>query len=177
MQSGREAVGQLLHLCRDPGGHFQRIGIWGLVNGDPGSRLAVQLEVLRIGLGAEVDTRDVFYFDQATALRGLVLDDDFRELTRIVEPRQDVDRVLELLILRRGRHADLTGRHLLALLLDSIDHVLRHEVERIQLLRIHPDPHRVLARAHYRDVAHAGRARELVDQVDRRVIPHKERIA
>ena len=119
---------------------------------------------------------DVLDADQAAALGGLVLDDDVAELAGIVQPRQDVDGVLELLVLRRRRHADLAGRDLLALLLDGVDHVLRHQTEGIELLRVHPDPHRILAGAHHRDVADAGQARQLVDQVDRRVVPHEEAV-
>ena len=50
---------------------------------------------------------------------GLILDDDLGELGGVVEARQDVDRILERLILRRWRHADLAGGDLLALLADG----------------------------------------------------------
>ena len=177
MQSGRESARKFRHLCRNCGGNFERIGVGRLVDGDPGRRLAVQLEVLRIGLRAEFDARHILDLDEAAALRSLILDDDFAELARIAEPREDVDRVLELLVLRRRRHADLSRRHFLALFLDGQDHVFRREVKGIELLRIHPNPHRILARAHHRDVAYTGQARQLVDEVDRRVIPHEEGVA
>ena len=64
----------------------------------PGGRLAVELEILRIGLRTELDPPDILDPDQAAALGGLVLDDNVRELAGIVEPRLDVDRILEVLV-------------------------------------------------------------------------------
>ena len=52
----------------------------------------------------------------------------------IVEPAVDVERVLERLSGRRRRHADLAGGDLLALLLDRLDDVLRHQSARLQLV-------------------------------------------
>ena len=172
MQSLRETAGEFLHLRRDRRRDLQRIGVGGLVDGDAGGGLAVELEILGVGLRAHLDARNVFNSNETAALRGLILDDDVGELVRIVETRQDVDRVLELLVLWRRRHADLPGRNLLALLLNSVDHVLRHQAERVQLLRVHPDPHRILAGPHYGHIADTRQARQLVDQVDRRVVPH-----
>ena len=89
---------------------------------------------------------------------------------RLVEPRLDVDRVLELRLRRGRRHAHLSGGDVLVLLADRVDHVLRLQTERLQLLRIHPDAHRIGAGAEHLDAADAWQAREHVDQVDRRVI-------
>ena len=61
---------------------------------------------------------------------------------------------------RRRRRADLPGGHLLALLLQRLDHVLRRQAARLQLVRIEPDPHRILAGAEHGDVADAGQARD-----------------
>jgi len=46
-----------------------------------------------------------------------------------------------------GGGADLAGGNLLALLLDRGDHVLRHQPAHLQLVRIEPNPHRILAGA------------------------------
>ena len=48
--------------------------------------------------------------------------------------------------------------------------------KRLQLARIHPDAHGVVAGAEDLDAADAGQARERVDEVDRRVIAHEERV-
>ena len=131
MQSGWEAAGQLLHLRRDHSSYIQRIGVRGLVDGDTRSRLAVELEVLRIGLRPKVDARNILDLDQTAALSGLILNDDFGELIWIVEPRQDVDRILKLLVLRCRRHANLPRCHFLALLLNGRNHVFRHQSVRV----------------------------------------------
>ncbi len=44
-------------------------------------------------------------------------------------------------------------------------------------MRVHPDPHRILAGTHDRDVSDTGKPGQLVDQIDRRVIPHEQRVA
>ena len=177
MQAGREAARQLGHLGGNFARDLQRIGVGGLIDGDAGRRLAVELEVLGVGLGAELDARHIPEPDELAALRGLVLDDDVAELVWVVEPRLDVDGILELLVLGRRRHADLPGRDLLALLTNDPDHVFRHQPVGIELLRVHPDPHRIFAGPHHRDVADPRQPRQIVDQVDRRVIPHIERVA
>ena len=94
----------------------------------------------------------------------------------VVEPAGDVERVLELLARRRRRHADLAGGDLLALLLDRLDDVLRHQPARLQLVRIEPDPHRILAGAEHGDVADAGQARQLVPQVDGGVVGQEQAV-
>ena len=114
--------------------------------------------------------------DQAAALGGLVLDDDVAELAWIVQPRLDVDGVLELRVCRRRRHADLSGRDVLALLADGVDHVLRLQTEGIELLRVHPDPHGIRAGAEHLDAADARQARQHVGQVDRRVVAHEQAV-
>jgi hypothetical protein len=53
---------------------------------------------------------------------------------------------------------DLARGDLLALLAGSHDDVLWHQPARIQLVRIEPDPHRILAGAKHRDVADAGQS-------------------
>ena len=57
METWREMARQLVHLGGDFGRDFQRIGVGGLVDRDAGGGLAVELEVLGIGLRAEIDAR------------------------------------------------------------------------------------------------------------------------
>ena len=79
-------------------------------------------------------------------------------------------RILETLPGRRRRHADLTGGDLLVLLLNGLDHLLRRRAQRDQLVRIEPDAHRIFAGAEHAGMTDAGDPRQLVDEVDRRVI-------
>ena len=88
----------------------------------------------------------------------------------VVEPAVDVQRVLERLSRRRRRRADLARGDLLALLLDRLDDVLRHQPAHLQLVRIEPDPHRILAGAEHRHIADAGQSRQLVAEIDGGVV-------
>ena len=100
----------------------------------------------------------------------------FSNCSLFVEPAVDVERILERLPRRRRRRADLPGGHLLALLLDRLDDVLRHQRARLQLVRIEPDPHRILAGAEHRHVADAGQARQLVAQIDGGVVAEEQAV-
>ena len=77
---------------------------------------------------------------------------------------------------RRRRRSDLPGRDLLALLLQRLHHVLRVQAARLELVRVEPHAHRILAGAENIDVADAGQARQLVPDVDRGVIGEIEAI-
>jgi len=84
--------------------------------------------------------------------------------------------VLEGLAVRRRRHADLTRRHLFVLLLQRLDHVLGIQAAHLQLVGIEPDAHRILAGAEHQDVADAGQARNLVLELDGRVVAQVEAV-
>ena len=70
----------------------------------------------------------------------------FSNSAAIVQAAFEVERILEILTLRRRRRADLAGGDFLALLLDGVDHVLRRQGPRLKQVRVHPDAHRVLSR-------------------------------
>src|SRR5262249_22931346 len=105
------------------------------------------------------------------------LDDYLCEFGRVAEPAGDVEGVLERLAAWRGRRADLTRRHLRALLLQRLDHVLRHQPARLHFVRIEPNAHRILAGAEHDDVAYAGQPSDLVLELDGRVIGEVEAVA
>ena len=90
------------------------------------------------------------------------LDDHVRELLGIVEAAQHVERVLEAWSSGAGGMPIWPAGHLLALLLQRLDDVLRRQAARLHLLGIEPDAHRVLAGAEHVDVADAGQPRDLV---------------
>ena len=77
---------------------------------------------------------------------------------------------MEVLVARRRGHACLPGRDDLALLLDGLDHIIRDEPKGIEFLWIQPDPHCIFGRAENLDVADARQTRELIHEIDRRVI-------
>ena len=107
MQTLGEALRQLRHRVVDLLADLQRVRLGRLEDRDAGRGFAVDLEILRVGLSAELDPADVADMNEAAALGGLVLDDDVGELFRLVEPRLDVDGILKRGVARRGRHADL----------------------------------------------------------------------
>ena len=75
------------------------------------------------------------------------------------------------------RLADLAGGHLDVLLRDRVDHVGGGQVAERHLLRVEPDPHAVVALAEVGDVAHAVQPRQLVAELDRRVVAQVEVVA
>ena len=111
--------GELVHLRLDLVGDRDGVGFRQERDGDAGGRLAVEIERLAVGLGAELDAADVADPGDLSAVGGVDLDDDVLELVRVVEPPLEVERVLEVLALRRRRRADLPRGDLLALLLDD----------------------------------------------------------
>jgi hypothetical protein len=62
------------------------------------------------------------------------------------------------------------------LLLQRLNHILRHQPARLHLVRIEPDTHRILASAEHDDVAHARQPRDLVLKLDGRVIGQVEAV-
>ena len=104
------------------------------------------------------------------------LDNDVLELRSVVEPAIHIERVLKRLPRRRRRGADLAGGDLLVLLLDGLDHVLRHQCPRLQLVRVEPDAHRVLTGAEYGDVADARKARQLVADIDGGIVAQEQAV-
>ena len=95
-QTGRKAARQILHFRRHDLGHVQRVGVRALIDRDAGGVLAVELEILRIGLRAQFDAGDVLDAHEAAALGRLVFYDDIAELAGVAQPRHDIDGVLEL---------------------------------------------------------------------------------
>ena len=170
-QPRRKRARQLGHLGVDTVRGGQGIGLGRLEDFDPGRSLAVQLEPLPIGLGAQLDARDVLQPGNAAVVG---LDDNLAEFLGLLQAAADIDGILETLPGRRRRHADLTGGDLLVLLLNSLDHLLRRQAQRDQPVRIEPDAHRIFAGAEHAGMTDAGDPRQLVDEVDRCVIAQKK---
>src|SRR4029079_708127 len=96
--------------------------------------------------------------------------DNIFKLACVVEASADVDCILKGCSGWCWRHADLAGGDLLALLLEGLSDVLRDQTANLHLVRIEPDPHRILARAKDRDVTHARQSRQFVLQSDCSVV-------
>ena len=104
------------------------------------------------------------------------LDDDVLKFARIVEPTLEVERILEVLPFRGGRRPDLPGRDLLALLLDNVDDVLRHQSPRLQKVRVQPYAHGVLPGAEDCYIADAGEAAQFILHIDNRVVRQEQAV-
>ena len=170
----RKRLRQHRHLLLDRLLDLERVGAGRLEHADAGGRLVVEREHLAVGLRAEFDPADIAHPRDVAAAAGL--DDHVLELAGVVEPAADVQRVLERLSCGRRRRADLARGDLLALLLDRGNDVLRHQPAHLQLVRIEPDPHRILAGAEHGDVADAGQPRQLVADVDGGVVGEEQAV-
>ena len=172
----RESLGELVHFRLDFVGDRDRVRVRQQRDRDAGGRSAVEIERFAVGLRAELGVADVAHPGDAAAVGRIDLDDDVLELSRIVEPALEVERILEVLAFRRGRRADLSGRDLLALLLDDVDDVLRRQSARLQKVRVQPNAHGVLTGAEHRHVADAGKATQFVLHVDDGVVRQEQAV-
>ena len=171
-----EACRQLVHLRLHLVGDLDGVGFRQERDGDSGGRPAVEVERLAVGLSAELDAADVADSGDLSAIGGIDLDDDVLELRRVVEPALEVERILKVLAFRRGRRADLPCGDFLTLLLDDVDHVLRHEAARLKQVRVQPDAHGVLPGAEHRHVAHAVEPTQFVLHVDDGVVRQEQAV-
>ena len=152
----------------------ERVGRGVLLNAQADdSRLAVESQRRAVVLGAQFDAGDVAETREAAV--GVRAQDDVRELGGVGELRDRVDRVGVWLSLGRGRRAQAADADRHVLLLQRVHHVAGIEPLRRQQPRIEPDPHRVLALAEDADTRDAGHAREVVDDVQLRVVAEFER--
>ena len=139
--------------------------------------MAVLRENLAIGLRAELDAADILDTHELAAGARAGFHHHILVLLDLAEPAGNIDRVLEILARRYRRNADLAGGHLLALRLQRLNHILRRQSEPVQLVRVHPDAHRILPGAEHGDIADAGYARQFIAQTDGAVIGEVEAVA
>ena len=83
---------------------------------------------------------------------------------------------LELLILGDRTCSDAADRGLDILALDGLDDVGWRKIEVCQPRHVEPDAHRVIEPAEQLGLANAGRARQLVKDVDDREIGDEQRV-
>src|SRR5204862_7630712 len=97
-------------------------------------------------------------------------DDDAAEILWIGQPSERAQRVLKGLARRHGRTAERTSSHLHVLLAKGIDHVARRKVAGGHLLGIDPGPHAVVELPKISHIADAFDLRQLVANLDGRVV-------
>ena len=173
----RKRLGEGRHLGVDQLLDLQRVRARRLENTERSRRLPVLGKDLAVGLRAELDLADVLDPDQLATGPLAGLDHDILVLLDLAQPSGDVDGVLEILSRRHRRDADLARGHLLALRPQRGDHILRRQSEPVELVRVHPHPHRILSGAEHGDVADPRHPRQLVAQTDGAVIGEKQTVA
>ena len=151
-----------------------RIGARRLIDRDHGGRPAVEPRLaVEIG-GAELEPRDVAQAQHRSVRIGA--DDDVLELGDRGQAALGLDVELQLLIVRDRPRADASDRGLDVLRLDRIDDVAGGQIEAGQPVGPDPGAHGVVLRPPQGGVADAGRALDLVEQVDGDVVGEKQRI-
>jgi hypothetical protein len=126
--------------------------------------LAIEAAHEFIGLGAEFDPRDIAELQHRAV--GVAAQDDVAELLRRLQAFLRADGRVELLPFDGRGAAELADRHLRVLRLHGRDHVRGREPVGGELVRIQPDPHRVL-RAEHLHRADARHAAQRIDDVCR----------
>ena len=160
----REALLHLSHQLADARGRLHRIRSGQLIHGDDRAGLSVQTADDAVVLRAQFDARHVLHPHHAAVRRfaharsARILPATSAGLAR--------DGVGKFLSLGRGLAAHLPGRIHGVLRLDGADDLGNGDAQFRQLVRLDPQPHRVLARAEYLHVADARHARKWIVEID-----------
>ena len=159
---------QLDHHLADAVGNLDRVRARRLEDRHRDRRLVVQQRAQRVIRGTEFDPRDVAQPRDFTV--GAVLDDDLAELLLGLQPSLRVDGELQVEPGFARRGADHAGRRLHVLRPDLAHHVGGRQATLGDLLRIEPDPHRIVAGAEQLNLADALDARQPVLDVEHGVV-------
>ena len=175
LHAGREALRQALHLGAHGLRDVERVRRRQRVDADARRLQPPELGETPVALGAELDACDVLQAQYRAV--GARAHHDLLELLHGGEAAPGGERVLELLALGRGRLPDRARGHLLVLLAQHADHVLRVDPELRQLGGQQPDAHRVAPLTELRHLADAGQALEPIRDVDPGVVAEEEIVA
>ena len=169
----REALGQPRHGVAHGLGGIQGIGTRLRVDTEGSVALTVERGHQRVVLRAQLHPGDIAQGQSGAAV--VTAQDDSLELLGIDQTALGGHRVGERLRLVERFLTEAAGRELRVLLTDGVDHVGRRQAVLRQLVRTQPDTHGVVLGAELGDVAHAGQALDLVDDVDQRVVADFQR--
>ncbi|MCY1508188.1 hypothetical protein D9M68_424890 [compost metagenome] len=170
----REIRRQLVELCINRIRDIQGIGSRRKEDTNGCGMLSVLLDPHGVVAGTQFDPGHIRKCHDLALLTDL--EDDFLELLFGFQATAHADGNQEIGRFGRRFCAQLTGGCLCILLPDRIRHVGDRESARCQLVRVQPDPHRVVTRAIQPDVADALNSRELILDVQRQVVPEVERV-
>ena len=129
-----------------------------------GSGLAIQATDHAVVLCAQFNAGHVFHPDDATIRR--FADDDVAKLFRRFQASLSKHGIGELLVFWSRFTSDLTCGVDCVLRLDRVGNVRNGDAQLCQLVRLHPQPHGILARAEDLGLADAIQARDRIIEVD-----------
>src|SRR6185369_7198355 len=145
-----------------------------LINRDDRTRLAVQVTDDGVVLRSELNASNVLYTDNSAIRR--CAHHDLLKVLRRNQPALGPYGVGEFLAWRSRFAANLAGRIHRVLSLDRRDNFWNCDAELRQLVRLHPQSHRVPAGAKHLDAADAGHAAQLIVEVDVGIVSQEFRI-
>ncbi len=145
---------QLCHRRFDPLRGIERIRSRQLEHAEAHGRIFVEIGVEAVVERRKLHARDILQPHHGGAD---LLHDDLGKLCRIGEAALRLHRDLESAGLVDRRLVENAGRDLHVLPLQRRGDVVRRQRQRLQPVRIEPDPHRVISAAEHRDRAHALR--------------------
>jgi len=154
----------LLHQLLGAVRGLQRIGTRHLVEGDEGSRLAVEPALLAIVLGAKFDAGNIADAHDRAVWVGA--QHDAAELLGALQATLRAHRVGELLAPRNRLGTNRSGRIDGVLRIDGVDDLRDRDVQLGQLVGLDPQPHRILAGTEDGDAGDSLDPRHLVIDID-----------
>ncbi len=169
-----KALREALHRGVDRRGDFQCIGAGLEVDADRDSRRAVERGNGSVVQGAELDPSDVLHAQRRTVL--VRAQDDLLEFARVDQLSLGRDRIGEGLMAGQGLLAEPAGGKLRILLANGCRDIAGDELVLRDLVGTQPNAHRIVGRTEQRGIANSGRALQLVDDIDERVVGNVERV-
>ena len=160
IQIGRKSLLERLHRGAYALRRLHRVGAGQLIQCQDGRRLAVIAADYVVGLRAEFDPGQVLQ-PQIRPVR-ICADDDFAEFLSGNQTPLGAHGVRELLSLRNRFAADFPRRVHRVLNLDGLNNLGNRNLKFGQLVRLHPDAHRVLPGAKYQNFRDTRHARQVV---------------
>ncbi len=145
-----------------------------LIHRDNRARLTVQMADDRIILRSEFHARHILDADDSTIRR--CADDDLFKFFRCNQAALRSDRVGKFLPTWRWLAANLTGWVYCILRLDGSDDIGHRDREFCQLVRLHPQPHRVSSGTKHLNTADSLHSAQLIVKIDVGVIRQELRI-
>ena len=173
-QAGREVFGQLGHLGAHRGRDIQRVGAGCLEDRQRHRLTAIEQRTQGVFLRRQLDTRHITQAGDLAVVTGL--QHDVAKGFGAVQTTLGVDRNQQVGAVRHRRCADLAGRHLHVLLLHGGDDVTRTDAQRRRPLRVDPQAHGVVTGTEQTGLTDAGNPRQLVTNVQHRVVANVGRI-